>query len=351
MATSLTPVWASEILDEERALVALAKTDPIFDWVRLTSGEWLKGEIEGYYEDEMAFDSDVLGKLTLDNDDIHSVISARVHSLKLRDGSVIKAPIEIIDRRGSLFGNPDAFTFYEVLTIASDKEAGLDIWDIKVNVGFSLSSGNIDRSEWTARLNGKRRTVDSRLILDYFNTRAETDKIETENNTSLSATYDIFYTEKLFFRPVLLNAVKDPFKNLKKEYTIGAGVGYYLIDTRKTEWDVSIGPSYRTTYYVNVQEGASNKEKSFGGFLETHYQHEINKDLDIKASYNVNYGDKESGGLRHELFLTFEYDLFENIDLDLSFIWDRQSNPQADDANNTPEKNDYKTFISLGIEL
>jgi len=345
------PAYSESLPDEERALVELAKTDPIFDWVRLKSGEWIKGEIEGYYEDELSFDSDVLKKLTIEYKDIHSIISARVHSIKLRDGSIIRAPIEIIDRNGSLLGKQNAFTFFEVLTIASEKDKGIDIWDIKVSFGYSLNKGNTEQSEWTARFNGKRRTVDSRLILDLFTTRAKTDNVETEDNTSLSATYDIFYTEKVFFRPVLLNAVRDPFKNLKNEYTIGAGIGYYFIDMPKTEWDISIGPSYRKTYYVNVQEGLPNSEKSFGGFLETHFDREINKDLDIVAKYSVNYGDKDSGGLRHELFVTFEYDLFEDVDLDLSFIWDRQSNPQPDEFNNIPKKDDFKTYISLGIEL
>lgn len=342
---------AEPLKEEELALVELAKTDPIFDWVRLKSGEWLKGEVEGYYEDELSFESDVLNSLVIEYDDIHSIISARVHALKLRDGSIIKAPIEIIDRQGSLLGKQDAFTFYEVLTIASEKTTGLDIWDIKVNFGYSLSIGNTDQSEWNARFNGKRRTVDSRLILDAFMTRSESENVEIENNASLSATYDVFYTEKLFFRPLLLTAVRDPFKNLDNQYTVGAGVGYYFIDTPKTEWDISVGPSYRKTYYVNVQEGSDRKEKSFGVFLETNFEKEISKDLDFEASYSVDYGDKDSGGLRHELFVTFEYDIFKDIDLDISFIWDRQSDPQPNEENITPEKDDFRTFISLGIEL
>ena len=342
---------AEALPKEELALVRTAKEDTVYDWVRLKSGEWLKGEIEGYYEDELSFDSDVLNLLTIEYKDIHSIISSRIHSIKLRDGSVIKAPIEIVDRRGSLYGNTDAFTLFEVLTIASEKEVGLDIWDIKVDFGYSLSSGNTDQTEWNARFNGKRRTVDSRLILDMFVTRAKSEDVEIENNASLSATYDVFYTDKVFLRPVLLNAVRDPFKNLENEYTFGAGVGYYFIDTPKTQWDISVGPSYRKTYYVNVAEDQPNKEKSFGGFLESNYETEINKDLDFELSYSLNYGDKDTGGLRHELFVTFEYSLFEDVDLDLSFIWDRQSEPQPDEFNNTPEKDDFRTFISFGIEL
>ena len=32
-----------------------------FDWLRLTSGEWLKGDIVSMYEDSLEFDSDKFG--------------------------------------------------------------------------------------------------------------------------------------------------------------------------------------------------------------------------------------------------------------------------------------------------
>ncbi len=332
-------------------MIEVAKQDPVYDWVRLKSGEWIKGEIKGYYEEVLEFESDVLDRLNIKEKDVNSIISARSHSLKLRDGSVIHAPLEIIDRQGFLFGNPQAFTFFEVLTIASEKQSGIDIWDIKVDLGVSLSAGNSDQVEWNARLNAKRKTVDSRLLLDFFAVRSKTNDIETENNGSLSATYDIFYTEKVFFRPLLLTVNKDPFKNIESEYTLGAGAGYYFINTPKIEWDISVGPSYRKTNFVNVFEEAEKSETSFGWFLESYYEIEVTKDVDFEASYSLNYGKKDNGGMRHELFLTVEYEIIEDVDLDLSFIWDRTSDPQADEFNIVPEKDDFRTFITLGIEL
>ena len=37
-----------------------------FDWLQLTSGEWLKGELIVFTEDEVEFDSDILDELTID---------------------------------------------------------------------------------------------------------------------------------------------------------------------------------------------------------------------------------------------------------------------------------------------
>ena len=44
-----------------------------FDWIELTNGEWLKGEIISMYDRELEFDSDELGDLTFDFDDIKEI--------------------------------------------------------------------------------------------------------------------------------------------------------------------------------------------------------------------------------------------------------------------------------------
>ena len=41
-----------------------------YDWVQLSSGEWLKGELISMYREELEFDSDELGLLVLDWDDV-----------------------------------------------------------------------------------------------------------------------------------------------------------------------------------------------------------------------------------------------------------------------------------------
>ena len=47
-----------------------------FDWVQLTSGEWLKGEIVDLYRKELAFDSDELDLQVLDWEDVKELRSA-----------------------------------------------------------------------------------------------------------------------------------------------------------------------------------------------------------------------------------------------------------------------------------
>jgi hypothetical protein len=42
-----------------------------FDWIQLTNGEWLKGDLKVFYNDTLEFDSDELDLLKFDWEDIH----------------------------------------------------------------------------------------------------------------------------------------------------------------------------------------------------------------------------------------------------------------------------------------
>jgi hypothetical protein len=53
-----------------------------FDWMQLTSGEWLKGEFKVLYEKTVEFDSDKLGLLEIDLQDVAAIRSARTVNVR-----------------------------------------------------------------------------------------------------------------------------------------------------------------------------------------------------------------------------------------------------------------------------
>ena len=59
--------------------------DKKYDWIQLTSGEWLKGEFIFLYNYSVEFDSDELDLLKIDWDDIKQVRSARTMSLRIEE--------------------------------------------------------------------------------------------------------------------------------------------------------------------------------------------------------------------------------------------------------------------------
>jgi len=53
-----------------------------FDWIQLTSGEWLKGDLKVLYDDKLEFDSDELDLLELDWEDVKQVRGHKLHSVR-----------------------------------------------------------------------------------------------------------------------------------------------------------------------------------------------------------------------------------------------------------------------------
>ena len=88
------PFKAESFTQETKKLKQLSvpeivKANPQWDWIQLSSGEWLKGEFRGMERDEVDFDSDKLGLLSLDWEDIKSIYSHRPMSIMLSDGSTL----------------------------------------------------------------------------------------------------------------------------------------------------------------------------------------------------------------------------------------------------------------------
>lgn len=69
-----------------------------FDWIQLTSGEWLKGDLKVLYDKKLEFDSDELDLLELDWEDVKQVRGHKLHSVRFEGPPVVVVGIlKIID--------------------------------------------------------------------------------------------------------------------------------------------------------------------------------------------------------------------------------------------------------------
>ena len=53
-----------------------------FDWIQLTSGEWLKGDLKVLYDKKLEFDSDELDLLELDWEDVKQIRGYKLFSVR-----------------------------------------------------------------------------------------------------------------------------------------------------------------------------------------------------------------------------------------------------------------------------
>ena len=101
-----------------------------FDWLRLKSDEWLKGDIISMYDDELEFDSDEFGIKTFDWDDVAELRSRFDQQIRFADGRVEQGFLIVKDGHLILLsqGREQHYPLSELLSITSSGENRKDIW-------------------------------------------------------------------------------------------------------------------------------------------------------------------------------------------------------------------------------
>ncbi len=325
-----------------------------YDWVQLTSNEWLKGEIKGMYKDSLEFDSDKLDLLDIDWADVKILRSYRVNNINIEGIGATSGVLEVTDDRLEVINDYEnqSYDRSELISFAPGGKAERDLWAIKATLSLDLKQGNTDQVDYTAKVNVKRRGSTSRFLMDYIGNISKTNGgdgslIETINNHRLNASYDYYKTRYFFYTPVFVEFYRDPFLNIDLKTTLGAGLGYTVIDDGRTELSFAGGPAYVKTDFISVAAGESSSESTPAAVLRTNYDFELTKTIDFIARYNIQVGNTASGGYTHHIILTVESEITGALDFDTSFIWDRTAHPTEAADGTSPEPNDYR--LTFGI--
>lgn len=323
------------------------------DWLQLKSGEWLRGRIIAMHEDDLEFESDELKKLVIEWKKVRYIKSSAPYRLRFDDQVQAIGAIEITQKEVRVTTDYDDLTFdrKKLLTIASGKETEISLWTSKVTFSINVRRGNTDQTDFTSKITAKRQTILSRLALDYLGNFTAIDQNETINNHRLNGVYNIFITRKMFLPLVSAEYFRDPFQNIEQRVYVGTGIGYTLIKTNKSEWQVTGGPAYQATEFVSVQPDQSLKDSTFTLVLSTKFDFELNSKVDLEGSYTATLGDEATGNYSHHSIFTVETELTDDLDLDVSLVWDRTRQPVAEANGDIPEQDDFRFLVGLGYDL
>lgn len=325
-----------------------------FDWIELTSGEWLKGDFKSLYDGKVEFDSDELDLLFLDWEDIRRVVTQRTHTIRTEGKEEYSGALEVYQdtvKVTEFDGTVTEFGRAELLASVEGFPKEINFWSLKLSAGLTLQKGNTKSSDLTVSGRVRRQTAANRFNLDYLGTHATADKVETENNHRVNSYFDVFLSRKLFVRPVFAEYYRDRFQNLEHQITLGAGLGYHIIDTSKTEWDISAGPAYKYTRFTSVLPGEDATAQTPAFVFMTDYDTELTGWMDFLATYRLNLLNQESGTYTHHAVVGVEIELTSVLDLDVSLVWDRVQRPRARADNTFPERDDFSLRLGVGIDL
>ena len=352
-------------LSIEQAWEAFVPPPDNYDWLQLTSGEWLKGKLKVLYNKSVEFDSDELELLKLDLEDVKRIRGHGIKGVRLEGPTktvygIVKRP-EPITLYGTLELTEDKviitsgdvtreFDRSKLIAIVSGGDKELDFWSAKINLGLNLSGGNTEQVDYAAIMDIRRRTAATRFVINFLGNFSRTRGIDTVDNDRLNAYFDVFRTRSLYWRALFGEYFRDPFQNIEYRYTIGSGVGYHIIDTPKTEWDVTVGLAYQETQFDSVEAGEDPVASTPALAVGTLYETELSKTVDWDINYSFNLVNEQSGQYSHHFITTLETELTSWLDFDVSFVWDRIEKPTANADGTVPEPDDYKLIFSLGVD-
>ena len=323
-----------------------------FDWIELTSGEWLKGKIKVMYEESLEFESEKLDELSLDLEDIKQIRSAQVLNVRRRNGDTATGKL-LLEEKSVRVLDDDAQQFdrAELLSITAGVPKERNYWSGAVALGGNVRAGNTEEIEASANVKVQRRTVENRIVLDYLGNFSSTNDIKSANNHRANGTWDWFFSEKLFLRPVFVEYYRDPFQNIDRRLTAGTGLGYQLMDTSKTDWSVFAGPAYQSTRFDAVPAGDSRTEDTWALSAGTNFSTDLTSRIDFIYDYRLQLTSEESGRYNHHMISTVDIDLTDALDLNVSVVWDRIEEPQPNADGSVPEQDDYQLILGLQYDF
>jgi putative salt-induced outer membrane protein YdiY len=333
--------------------------DAKYDWIQLTSGEWLKGDFKVLYDYTLEFDSDELNFQEFDFDDVKRLRTRDMKSVLVqgdnggRDTTTLRGLLEIkgdqvILRRSEY---KVEISRDEIISIADGTEKETGYWSGMLSIGLNARGGNTETTDTTVMANLMRRTAASRFNAEYLANYSEAGDTETAKNHRLSGFYDRFLGANFYWKVFGSEYYRDPFSNIDGQYSFLTGMGYDVIHTSKTEWGVHFGVGYQYQEYVSVETNADNSSESGFTALGTILDHEISDNLDFVFDYTLRVLNDENGKYTHHLLTTLSFDLFKDLDLDISVIWDRIEKPQPTDDGSIPKQEDYQLIVSVAYEF
>lgn len=239
----------------------------------------------------------------------------------------------------------------DLLSITAGVPKEINFWSGKVTMGMNVRSGNLDQVESNAHVVIKRRTVENRMVFDYIANFNSTDNVEVANNHRASYKWDKFITNRIFWSPVLLEYFRDPFQNIGSRTTLGVGLGYQLIDSPRTDWDVTGGPAYQETRFDDVVAGEPDSETTGALTIGTLLDIEMTDGIDFVYTYRFQLTNEASGSYNHHMVASFETEWTSVLDFDVSLVWDRTQDPRKDSNGIIPEQDDFRLIVGLGIDF
>jgi hypothetical protein len=321
-----------------------------WDWIQLTSGEWLKGKLNRLHDDTLEFDSTKLDDQSFDFVDVKQFVTAREHTYRFVGQRIVRGTARM---KGNVVkvGSEEGVKEYprdELVSVVVGGSRERSYWSSKWSLGVSGQQGNTEQLTLNVGISIVRETALTRAGIDYNGNLATQDNETSANNHRVVLAFDYYMNRRLYLVIPGIEVFQDEFQNIDRRLTPGAGIGYEIIDTKIFVWRVVGGLAYQGTKYISVEDG-DDQESDFAIPIQTSLNLDLPNRFEWDNSYQIQIIPTDIGKTNHHVISTLSVDIWGPLDLNTTFQWDRVEQPRTGADGTTPDQNDYR--ITVGFEL
>ncbi len=324
-----------------------------WDWLRLTSGEWLKGELRWMRAKDLEFDSDKLDIVSFSWSKVDQLHSPRVNTYVF-EGKLDVVGRAVITKDKVLVETTEGLESYPrtaLLSIVQGAPRERNFWSTRLSAGFSGNAGNTNQGQFNGRWDLRRADQRTRSELGYDGTVGYANKEPTVNRHVGNVDVMLFISRRFFVVPVTAQFVNDQFANLRFRATPGAGAGVHIFDTKKVDWDVYGALGYQFTNFLSIAAGATNPQHDGFVSVGTYADFDFTDDVELLLEWRSTIVFTEIGLTNHFGSAKFSVDVTDILDFEGTFRFYRTENPPPRADGTVPKKNDYQVIVSLALEF
>ncbi|MGB3051158.1 MAG: DUF481 domain-containing protein [Polyangiales bacterium] len=323
------------------------------DWLRLTSGEWLKGEVHWMREKDIEFDSDKLDLLKFSWSKVSELHSPRVNTYVF-EGKIDVAGRAVVTKEKVIIETIDGVVSYprdQLLAILEGAQRERNWWSTRLSVGFTANAGNTNQGQLNAHWDLARADPLTRSQMSYDGSFAYSNGEQNVNRHLGSVDVTVYYSRRLFFTPASAQFLNDRFQNLKLRATPAAGVGVHLFDTKKVEWDLGGALGYQYIRFLSTAAGVENPQSDGFVGVRTYADFDFTDDVELIIEWTTNVVYTQIGLTNHVGRTTFSVEITDIFDFETTFKFFRTERPPPRSDGTVPEKNDYQLIVGLALEI
>ena len=227
------------------------------DEIVLVDGSRVVGTITGARDGELTVDTSFAGTLTIQLDQVESLVTGGPETLLLEDDSVIREQrVRIVD--GQIASAVEPSSRYPVSALSAINPEPWQLgrgykWTGLIDFVLAFERGNSDIDELDYRLESALRSVRDRfrVLLQGENDEADGEKIA--DNWLVRGKWDYFLEDPNYWG-VLGQAEQDEFSDLDLRWLVGPFIGRQIFDTPRFKMAGEFGASYVTEEFITAED-------------------------------------------------------------------------------------------------